>query len=205
MRARRPGFSLIEALVVLAISGMALAIVFSIGLKAGDAGFGLGRKAMSAADLDVAVSDYRAVVRSIALRPERAFLAGVDTPVVGAARRFEGEVVMERATQCAPAGWAGTLVLTVEPRGDEQILTCTAGERTATLFATRRRDAALSYSVNGRDWSDSYTNAPPGGFGEGLLRSARVFVRFSGGAGMDVIEAASSGLPDNWARPVDDF
>ena len=34
--ARRAGFSLIEALVVLAIGGMALAVIFSIGIKAGD-------------------------------------------------------------------------------------------------------------------------------------------------------------------------
>lgn len=113
----RSGFSLIEALVVLAIGGMALAIIFSIGVKAGDTGFGLGRRAMSAADSDVAASDLRTLIRSLALRPPDTFLGGLDQPVVGDPIRLEGDVVIERATQCAPQGWAGRLVLAVERRG----------------------------------------------------------------------------------------
>ena len=67
--AQRSGFSLIEALVVLAIGGMALAIIFSIGIKAGDTGFSLGRRAMSAADLDVSVSDVRVLIAPFPAHP----------------------------------------------------------------------------------------------------------------------------------------
>ncbi|WP_145915932.1 hypothetical protein [Brevundimonas naejangsanensis] len=86
----------------------------SFGMKAGDAGFALGRRAMSAADADVAISDLRSIIRSLTVRPPAAIMEGVDLPLVGAPERLEGEAVMERATGCAPQGWAGRLVLTIE-------------------------------------------------------------------------------------------
>jgi hypothetical protein len=87
---QREGFSIVEALVVLAISGMALAIIFTIGIRAGDTGFALGRKAMSAADLDLAVSDLRSLMRSYELRPGDTFVDGVDEPLIGTMDRIAG-------------------------------------------------------------------------------------------------------------------
>lgn len=199
-RTARAGFSLIEALVVLAIGGMALAIIFSIGVKAGDAGFSLGRRAMSAADLDVAVSDARVMIRSIALRPPGTFKAEVDRPVVGRADKLEADIVMERATQCAPRGWAGRMVLTVERRGGAGLLTCEAGGDAATLITTSDPTARLSYSTDGVTWSDSYESVTQGEAADGgQMQSIRLLVRFKGGA-VDVIDAAGSGRPESWTR-----
>lgn len=196
----RDGFSLIEALVVLAIGGMALAIIFSIGVKAGDAGFNLGRRAMSAADLDVSVSDVRVMIRSIALRPPETFNAEVDRPVVGGADRLEADVVMERATQCAPQGWAGRMILAVERRGGQGVLTCEAGGEPATLIATSDPTARLSYSTDGETWSEAYvTTTRAEASDDGQMRSVRLFVRFQGGA-VDVMDAAGSGRPESWIR-----
>jgi prepilin-type N-terminal cleavage/methylation domain-containing protein len=196
----RAGFSLIEALVVLAIGGMALAIIFSIGIKAGDAGFSLGRRATSAADLDVSVSDARVMIRSIALRPPETFNAQVDRPVVGAADRLEADVVMERATQCAPQGWAGRMILVVEREGGQGMLTCEAGGEAATLITTSDPTARLSYSTDGVTWSDTYESATQAeASDDGQMHSIRLYVRFQGGA-VDVMDAAGSGRPESWIR-----
>lgn len=200
-RSDRSGFSLIEALVVLAIGGMALAIIFSIGIKAGDTGFGLGRRALSVADADIAASDLRSLIRSIALRPARTAIRGLDTPISGTPSRLEADVVLERATQCAPQGWAGRLTLTIEPRGGNTLLTCRAGEREAVLMDVRGLNGVLSYSSDGLTWSSTY--APAIGVTDdeafAALRSETLWVRFAAGA-VDVVEQASSGRPEAWVR-----
>ncbi len=199
----RAGFSLIEALVVLAVSGMALAIIFSIGVKAGDSGFALGRRAMSAADLDMAAEDTRSIIRSIDVRPARTFAPGVDRPFVGTPERFEGDVVMERATSCAPAGWAGRVVLAVERVSTERALVCRAGTRETILLRTSDPSAALSYSTDGRVWMARMTNQPADGAGFRDLTAETVYVRFNGGPRADVLDMASSGRPESWTRRVD--
>lgn len=196
----RSGFSLIEALVVLAIGGMALAIIFSIGTKAGETGFGLGRRAMAASESDVAASDLRTVIRSIALRPSATILSGVDRPTTGDARKLESDVVMERATQCAPEGWAGRLTLEVEPRGGGSALVCSAGDRKATLVVTPGKGAALSYSTDGVEWSPVFSNARSSQAAFEQPRSEIVWVRFAAPPVIDVVESASSGRPEAWAR-----
>lgn len=199
-QAARPGFSLIEALVVLAIGGMALAIIFSIGVKAGDTGFSLGRRAMSAADIDVSVSDVRVLIRSIAFRPPETFNEVVDRPLVGGPDRLEADVVMERATQCAPQGWAGRMVLAVQRRAGQGVLTCEAGSGTATLITTSDPTARLSYSTDGVTWSQVYESGERAAANDdGQMRSIRLFVRFQGGA-VDVLEVAGSGRPESWIR-----
>lgn len=196
----RSGFSLIEALVVLAIGGMALAIIFSIGVKAGDTGFGLGRRAMTASEADIAASDLRTIIRSIALRPAGTGLNGVDQPSFGDSKRFETDVVMERATQCAPEGWAGRLVLTIAPRGDGSILSCTAGAQTMTLIDSSRRPAVFSYSTDGASWSPVYDNAPTLQSRQMEPRSEALWIRFVARPAIDIVEVAPSGRPEGWGR-----
>ena len=199
----RSGFSLIEALVVLAIGGMALAIIFSIGVKAGDTGFTLGRRAMSVADLDVSLSDVRSVFRSLALRPPETFNTAIDRPVLAQADRLEADVVMERATQCAPVGWTGRIVLAVQKQADQANLTCTADGVTSTLVTTTDPTAQLSYSTDGQTWSSAIPAAASQRGGQ-EMRSVQLNVRFRGGA-VDIVETANSGRPDSWIRFDDPF
>ncbi len=201
----RAGFSIVEALVVLAISGMALAIIFSIGVKAGDTGFGLGRRAMSAADLDLAVSDLRSLLRSYEVRPVDAFVDGVDEPLIGAADRLEGAAVMERATQCAPQGWAGHLILAVEGEGEARVLMCRAGDHTAVLFRLGAAPATFSYSRDSATWSEAYENRRARFVSEAGARSQSVYFRFKAPPVADVVERATSDRPAKWARNDIDF
>lgn len=195
----RSGFSLIEALVVLAIGGMALAIIFSIGIKAGDTGFGLGRRAMAAADTELSTSDLRSLLRSYSVRPEVAFVEDVDRPIEGSATRLIGGVVMERATQCGPQGWAGDLTLSLEQKDGMTSLVCQADDRRVVLASGPRRSSGFQYSTDaGATWTDAWTNAPTTRFPE--PRSVRVWFRIKGPGSLDIIETASSGRPATWVR-----
>lgn len=198
MSKRRAGFSLIEALVVLAVGGMAIAIIFSIGVKAGDTGFSLGRRAMSAAERDIAINDLRASFRSLSVRPAAAYDPALDKPLTGEARRLASEVVMERATQCAPQGWAGPLILTIEPVGDKTTLFCQAGTRKTALIPDNPADAAFSYSRDGQAWAPTFDNTPTEADRLNDPKSDAVFVRFQGS--VDVLERAESSRPMKWIR-----
>ncbi len=186
---------------VLAIGGMALAIIFSIGVKAGDTGFSLGRRAMTAADADIATSDLRSIFRSIALRPSRTILAGVDRPVSGSALEIDTDVVMERSTQCAPQGWAGRMALKIEPRGSGAVLTCTAAGATRVLIDLAENQAAFSFSIDGQTWAATYTNVLVEETQDEIIRSQSVWIRFTAAPVIDVVESVSSSRPQTWARP----
>lgn len=205
--ARRAGFSLIEALVVLAIGGMALAVIFSIGIKAGDTGFSLGRRAMSVADADVAISDLRAIIRSLSLRPPAAIVEGVDRPIVAGPDRLEADAVMERATGCAPQGWAGRLTLTIEVQGAERVVMCQAGSRKTPILTLPRGSAAaaFSYSPDGATWTPSFETARGASIDMGSFRSQSLWVRLNGGPKMDVVDLVYSGQPAQWLRPSAEF
>ena len=200
MRSPRRGFSLIEALVVLAIGGMALAIIFSIGRKAGDAGFALGRRAMAASDADVSVSDLRTIIQSLALRPPAMALTDVDTPVTGEPDSLTGPVVMKRATICAPQGWAGLLTLALEDQDGGQVLTCRAGSRKVKLMALSRGQAGFTYSSDGREWSGRYSSDPTAFDDPSQLRYLRLYVRLASLGQTDILDGVTSGQMQRWTR-----
>lgn len=198
---QRSGFSLIEALVVLAIGGMALAIIFSIGTKAGDTGFKLGRGAMAAADRDVAFGDLRTVMRSFALRPPGTFLADVDEPVVGDESRLAGEVVMRRATVCAPEGWAGRMTLLVESYESGRRLSCERDGLRIPLLELPRGSGRFTYSQDGASWTTRYSNDPSGFDAPADVTGLRLFVRFEGSVDdVDIVEGLTSGPIERWVR-----
>lgn len=200
----RSGFSLIEALVVLAIGGMALSIIFSIGIKAGDTGFGLGRRAIAAADSDLSYSDVRTLIRSLALRPAGNFNRTLDKPLIGSPERMVSDVVMERGTQCAPQGWAGRMTLEIIPRGaNERVLICEAGGRRTTLMVLPTQTATLSYSTDGVTWSPVISTEPPLDHDPSSLRAIQVWVRLGLAPLPDIVEMASSGDPQSWGRNDD--
>lgn len=198
-RNSRSGFSLIEALVVLAIGGMALAIIFSIGIRAGDSGFRLGRRAMAVADTDIAISDMRSLIRSIAVRPSETVNDAIDRPIEGRPDGLEADIVAERASQCAPLGWTGRMRLRIETAGPERRLVCEIGDRRVVLLATTDRNALLTYSVDGFNWADTYRSPPRQEVRDGGMKSTALFVRFRAGS-IDLVDRAGSGRPESWIR-----
>lgn len=203
----RTGFSLIEALVVLAIGSMALALIFSIGRSASDNGFRLGRNALTAADNEIAVADARTAIGSLLIRPVSVITDPEREAIMGTATSIEGEAVMRRATACAPRGWQGRLRLSIEPVGGRPALFCHAGRKSVRLMLLGP-GAAFSYSTDGALWAPAWTNAPStagGAVTAPPLESASVYLRLSNPGGPDIMETASTGFPSSWFIPSDEI
>lgn len=198
---RRTGFSLIEALVVLAISSVALVVIFSIGRSATDSGFRLGRAALAAADSEVALMDARTVMSSLLLVPAAAVRDPAKETIEGTSRMVEAEAVMMRSTICAPRGWRGRVRLSIEgARGDLRLM-CQAGEDRPVRLMKLRDRSALFYSTDGVAWQDSWTNAstpdqvnsaPP------ALESERLYLSVLDPDGNGLVSMISTGLPQSW-------
>lgn len=202
---RRTGFSLIEALVVLAIGGMALAVIFSIGVKAGDSGFALGRRALSVADADVALMDFRSLVRSISLRPPATIDPQNDQVIIGSRKRLEADIITERATACAPSGWQGRLILSIDIEQGRQVLNCQAGAlKVALMTLPAGQEAQLAYSSDQSTWLSQY-ESPPQTLNAESFRRQLLWVRLTAGPRLDVVEASFSSAPGLWIRPSADF
>jgi hypothetical protein len=197
----RAGFSLIEALVVLLVAGMALMLVFAIGGQSARTGFALGRRALAAADDDVTQDQLRSLIRDLTLTP-----TGVDpatlgvAPFVGDAAGFQGDAVLDRAGVCGEAGPVGHIRVAIETRAGGDIVTCQTGASAPRLVADLRpRHARFAYSTDGVQWSDGWRAAVvPALAIAGPPRPTRlpvsVFVRLASNDGrFELVERASSG------------
>jgi len=200
MGARR-GFSLIEALVVLAVAGAALMLIFSVGLRATDIAFRLGRRALDVTDRQVAADSLRAIVSGLTLPGLGGGAANGAEPVVGEPRRLVGGAVLATATPCAGAGPVARLTVRIAGDAQGDVVTCQVdGGRETILLDVRPRRAALAYSEDGARWSDRWRADPTSPFDTIDRRApaaARdVYVRLTTDDGrVTLIERASSGRP----------
>lgn len=163
-RNNRSGFSVLEAIIVLAISGTALLLVFEMGVSGSQRGFRLGNRALAAADADAGAGSLRAIIRGARFDSARQAAAGARGPI-GDARGFSTPVSVDRATVCAPAGPGSLqLALTSTPRGD--LLTCSAGRDNPprTLLDLRPSRGQFTYSEDAVLWRSTWTrrSPPPG-------------------------------------------
>lgn len=203
MRRRRPsttrqgGFSLIEALVVLAVAGAALMLIFSVGVRSTEIAFRLGRRALDLADRQVSTDALRALVRGLVVPPTGPEVRTGPLDPAGTSRGFVGPAILATATPCAPSGPSARIVVSLigDARGD--VVACQAdGGPTVVLADLRPRRARFSFSEDGVRWRESWRATPD------LLDRARparergVYVRLATDDGrIEVIERATSGRP----------
>jgi prepilin-type N-terminal cleavage/methylation domain-containing protein len=196
----RRGFSLIEALVVLVVAGMALMLVFSIGLRAVDAGFRLGRRSLDTADLRFADEALRRIVRGVEMAPLDATTSAPTVPrFVGDARGFTGDALLQVAAPCAEAGPVRALSVRLQARPEGDVLVCAVeGGSSTLLLDLRPRRARFAYSGDGAAWRDDWrpSRSPLGREPAVTPREQSVFVRLATDDGaIQVIERAGSGRP----------
>ncbi len=184
---------------VLAIAGMALALVFGVGMRGVQTGFRLGRRALDAADQEVAQDSLRTLLRGLSVPPAGmdAVRAGVREPS-GGPKSLQGDAVLDADTPCADAGPARDVRLEIDSAPDGDILMCAVGQGTRrTLLDLRPRRASFAYAGNGRGWNSAWPEPPAFGPGPGAVRARRVFVRLATDDGqVEVLDAAGSGRPD---------
>ena len=117
---------------MLAVTALALTVVFSIGAKATDAAFRMGRHALAAADQQVDLESTREVLRAFTLPPadgrEREF-----DGLRAQSDKLYGPAVLWRDTQCAPAGPVAGLTLALVSDEKSTQVTCSLTERINAL------------------------------------------------------------------------
>ena len=196
MRRGKPGFSLIEALIVLVVAGFALMLVFSIGGQAARTGFALGRRALTVADGEVSQDELRALVGALVVPP-----AGVDPaklnlePFVGDAHSFAADAVLTRPGLCGPAGPAGRLKVAIDSQAGGDLVTCQArGQAPIVVADLRPRRARFAYSADGASWADLW--APPPAPLHAAPTAQSMFIRlYSDDGRVEWVDRATSGPP----------
>jgi len=195
--ARQRGFSLIEALVVLAVAGAALMLIFSVGVRSTEIAFRLGRRALDLADRQVSTDALRVVVRGLVIPPAGPMARADASDASGTPREFGGPAVLATATPCARSGPAARVTVSLVGDAGGDVITCRADEGPAAVLADLRpRRARFSYSEDGARWRESWRATPD------LMDRARsprergVYVRLATDDGqVEVIERATSGRP----------
>ena len=190
----KAGFSLLEALVVLAVAGMALSLAFAAANHSADTGFRLGRRALDAADATVGEETLRTVLAAF-LPP----VAG-DPPggavLAGSGDRLDGPALLPRATACAPEGPVGRLSVYLASSRDGDVVFCRADQRPAIALMTLAGErAALSYSDGGA-WSARWSPSPFATVGAQAPNRRPLLMRLSTSDGkVEIIAAAGPGGP----------
>ena len=201
----RAGFSLIEALVVLAIAGMALMLVFAMGGRAEQLAFRLGGRALDVADGQLGEAHLRTLFRAMVLPPAGLpARAGGGEAFEGGPEGFRGDAVLARATPCAAAGRAEDLRVAIRSGAEGDTVVCwTAAGAEAVLMELAPRRARFAYSTDGLNWQDRWSPGEIAG-PTGVPHAQTLLIRLATRDGqVEILDRASSGRPAlSPARPA---
>jgi hypothetical protein len=205
-RTSKAGFTLIEALITLALTSLTVGVLFTIGARGGTTGFRMGARALDVADAQLAGEAFRATVASFLVPPLTTVAqtgGGTEddatlTTFLGDADHVEGQWLAARASPCAVIGATGHLVLAINRQADKSLLTCQLDDADPIVLVDFKGKAArFQYSEDGVNWVDAWTVEA----GQQVADSARpsaeqrkVYVRAATDDGSaDLVEIAASG------------
>jgi prepilin-type N-terminal cleavage/methylation domain-containing protein len=155
-RGRQRGFSILESLIVLAITALALTLVYSIGARATDAAFRIGRHALGAADARIDVLSVRAAIDALRVPPADG-AEKLDQNFSAQAQSLSGAATFERATPCAGAGPVADLTLTLHQDKGATTLFCSVNPGVQIALGSIGGTAKLEYSEDLQMWQPNWT------------------------------------------------
>jgi hypothetical protein len=204
--ARTAGFSVMEAIIVLAITSLALTLVFTIGSRASEMGFRLGRRALGVADSQIASDSFRAIIGGIELPPfdiPKSVSDSENVSFSGDAHQLSGRLIAARATPCSQIGPVGHVTLSIRFAGGHALLQCNLTNRPAVLVADLGTGPAeFSYSTDGSNFADQVSvvaGIPVTGDPGPQAQYRKVYVRLANVDGsIQMIAIADTGRPINW-------
>jgi prepilin-type N-terminal cleavage/methylation domain-containing protein len=150
------GLSLIEVLVVLAITSVIAAIMFSTTSTGVRENFETANMGLEYAERATAEATFRRVLRGV-VQPDAA--PGSPLPVTTAAGTPTALVVateLDEAAACAPKGHYSVLMLRIVSSGQGGRLLCEGGEQTTEMLAWQSGRATFAYSHDASTWSDRW-------------------------------------------------
>jgi hypothetical protein len=166
---RVAGFTMIEALAALVVTGLTLSVMFAIGMKNIQSGYRLGHRAVDHANQQVSAGAVRDVLHSMvipALAPasqaaedeaETNDQNGMGDEFDGASDTLAGYIIAARDNPCLPVGGEGRITLSFKADNGRTLLMCQVnGGEPVVLANLSWPDAAFSYSEDGATWTDSW-------------------------------------------------
>lgn len=189
---RRAGFSLAEALVVLAITSTLLILLFSVATRATGAGFRLADRALVASDRAVGTESLRVLLRGVRLPGQKPS----DPPFLGADQTLQAAISPLRSTACTGAAPTPAVRLQLVRTGERTRLVCASPDsaQAVVLLDLGPHQAAFFYALAGRGWGSSLTARarPPaqGATPTAAPPPARLWIRLAtDDGGFELIEA----------------
>jgi hypothetical protein len=209
-RRRVAGFTLFEALIALAVTGLAVGVMLDVGMRGVATGFRLGGRAVDRANQQVSLEALRDTIDSLVLPPIAVSSAAAEAETdeaeaEGEGDTFDGEattltayVIAARDTPCLPVGGQGKLTLTITVEGGRTLVACQLGEEDSiTLANLSWPDATFSYSEDGTEWTDTWVVTRGETVEQAIVPDAelrKVYVRIASSDGAnELIGLASSG------------
>ena len=200
MVAQRAGLSVVESLVVLAITSLLLIALFSAASQGVRAGFNLSSRSIDTADRAVGVAGLRELLRGVRLPgADRR-----DAPFEGEPSRLTAAVIPLRTTPCAGAAPSRVRLEVTQENGRTRLTCRSPGGEATVLIDLGARPAAFSYALAGRPWTDHLSARPVAATARGAQppASARLWMRLASDDGtFAVIEAVDPGPPLREAPP----
>lgn len=216
-RRSRSGFSVLEAMIALVITGLALTLIFSIGNRASTGGFSLGRRVLSITDHQIEALSFRALIEGLVVpsaldsAPANMGLRVVGPAnLVGTPTKLSGSAVLGRDTICADAGPVTQIELEVQSQGGRSQLVCKIkAQPPVVLMDFGRKSVRFAYSQDGNIWRD-YINVRPGAFTpkefDTRFRARSYYVRlWSDDLSVLYLEKATSGRPRPTASALENM
>lgn len=194
----RGGFSLIEALVVLAITAMTLSLLFSMTGRGVESGFRIGRRALDQADRTLAVETLRTLLQSPRIQP-LGILPNPERMAMGDQRSFSAIMVLTRPTPCGGRGVSERLRITLEGDDARTQVLCARGGEAPRLVLDQPGRLEFSYSPDGVNWSSELADEADGADldEDARIRERRLFVRLADhGGSFEIVARSSSGRPE---------
>lgn len=166
---RVAGFTLIEALATLAVTGLTLGVIFMVGMRGVGTGFRLGQRAVDHANQQVSTQAVKDVLDSMILPsltiPSQAAETeaeaddqnGMGDEFDGSAASVAGYIVALRDNPCLPVGGEGRITLSFRTNGGRTDVLCQLNSDDPVVVADLDwPNAQLSYSEDGTTWSDTW-------------------------------------------------
>lgn len=209
----KAGFTLLEALITLAVTSLTIGVLFSIGARGPMQIFRMGNRALDVADTQVARDTFRAVVGNLVVPPlvTRALAEGgleadaTDTSLTGDATTLSAQWLGERNTVCGGAGDTGRMTLTLTTANGRTVLSCQLEDGApVSLIDLGRREVRFQYSEDGTTWNDAWqvdAGQPVTDSVNPTADQRRVYVRLGGDDGRGELVATAVSARNTTGTP----
>ena len=186
--AARAGFSLVEALVVLAITSVLLVLVFSVTAGARKAGFAIARRADAHSDEAIGAESVRILLRGVRLPQRGRWTADFE----GAPDAVTAQFVPMRTLACPVAAGALSRLRIESAEGRSRLLCETLNGRSGVLLDLGRGPAKFSFALAGRPWTDRLSARLPPPSVQGPAAPPTLWIRLTTGEGREILEAVDT-------------